>query len=221
MMGYDRYLIFVILNVFKFQGLCLPIFCPSYQMWIGERCVPVVTKIYSHGILLSLMSISIDGIVPSPKYITKEKAKNMVRSRCLDLKWSKIIVIAEYGEDTNVTRALYVTLIKTFNNEKELDFSKTLTKYTACIPSAWEILINGRWIPVNMSFTSGAFNGRIVPSSETIGRPSTRITNSFYRTYSITKTDYCKQVNMRFNEYIKQWPLPQLVRHLNQTKLSV
>jgi len=110
-------------------------------------------------------------------------------------------VVAEYGEDKNVTHALFIYLIKLFNSETKFDFSKMLTKYkSTCIPSAWEILINGHWIHVNMGFTSGVLNGRIKLKTAAIGRPERpeRNPKRLYRTYKITKMDYCKQVSHCF-----------------------
>ena len=183
-----------------FQEACLPLFCPSYSMWVGDRCVPVVTKVYSKGIRLTLRSVSIDAVIPCPVNITKTivlKPKDIARSKCLDFNWSHIAVVAEYDETTCVAQALYIYLMKIFNKEKGFDFSKMLTTYATCIPSAWEILINEHWIHVNMSFTSGVINGRIVPRSENIAAPSdrNRALHSLYKTYAITQMDYCKQVN--------------------------
>ena len=151
--------------------------------------------------MLALRSVSIDDIIPSPRYITTRtllKPEDIARSQCLDLEWSQLVVNAENDEGTNVTKALYVHLMKVYNKEKRFDFSQMLTKYATCIPSAWEILINGHWVPVNMSFTSGVFNGKIVPKSQTIGLPYNRniARDSLRRTYEITKLDYCQQVNV-------------------------
>jgi len=170
-------------------------------MLIGDGCRPVVTKLYVQGIALILTSINIDGIVPSPRYIMKEnyfKPENMVRSRCLDFKWSYIAVIAEYDEETNATQALNLHLIKIFNNEKEFDFSHMLTKYATCIPSEWEILVNRHWFPVSMGFKSGVLNGRIEPKSETLCSSTLDDFNMLYKTYPITKMDYCEQVNIKY-----------------------
>ena len=188
------------LCVFMFQESCLPLFCPTYSTWMGERCVPVVTKVYSKGIRLTLRSMSIEAVIPCPVNITKTKVlkpQDIARSKCLDFNWSHISVVAEYDETTCVTQALHIYLIKIFNKEKEFDFSQMLTTHATCIPSAWEILISGHWIPVNMSFTSGFVNGRIEPKSKYIAAPSDLqgAFNSLYRTYAITQMDYCKQVN--------------------------
>jgi len=193
-------LYFAHFNSVMFQGLCLPIFCPSYHMWTGEHCRPVVSKLYAQGIDLTLRSISIDGIIPFPRYITKEcylQPENMIRSKCLDFKWSYIAVIAEYDEGTNATQALVIQLIKVFNQEKTFDFSQMLTKYATCFPSEWEIFVNGHWFPVIMGFTSGVLNGRVHPESETICNSQRPEINMLYKTYSITKMDYCTQVNIK------------------------
>jgi len=188
-------------------------FCPSYHMWIGERCRPVVKKLYAQGIVLTLSSIFIDGIIPSPRYITKEnkyKPENMVRSECLDLKWSFISVIAEYDEETNTTQSLAVHLIKMFNNEKDFNFSQTLTKYATCIPSEWEMLINGHWFPVHMGFTSGVLKGRVTTKSDLICTSKQQDTSMLHKTYQITKMDYCKQVNIK--SVLKHYIIPKCDR---------
>ena len=173
-------------------------------MLIGERCSPVVTKLNAQGIALTLSSIFIDGMIPLPMYITKEnffKPENMVRSKCLDFQWSYIAVIAEHDAETNSTQALTIHLIKFFNNEKIFEYSQMLTKYATCIPSGWQILVNGHWFRVDMGFTSGVLNGRNNPKSNTLISVTRRggITNfssMLFTMYTITKMDYCKQVTL-------------------------
>jgi len=190
------------LYAFIFQKSCLPIFCQSYSIWIGDRCVPAVTKIHSSGIMLTLKSISMDGIIPSPRFLPQHfisKPEDMARSKCLDFNWTQMSVVADYNEDENVTQGVSIYLMKLFDSEKEFDYSRMLTQYRSmCIPSAWEILINGHWIHVKMGFTSGVLNGRTKPISTTVVKPvlPVRDSNKVYRTYRITKMDYCKQVHI-------------------------
>ena len=200
MPGPDLLLLFFLVCVF-FQESCLPIFCPSFSMSKEEQCEHVVTKLHTHGIMLVLRSISIDAIIPAPRYIKTIRVFNpedMARSDCLDFDWSQMTVVAEYYENTNVTHALSIYLIKLFNNEKGFSFSQMLTKYAKCFPSAWEILINGQWVQANMSFTSGVLNGRMVSKSAPIGIPANpeRSSLRLYKSYQITKLDYCQQVNI-------------------------
>jgi len=96
-------------------------------------------------------------------------------------------VIAEYDEGTNATQALVIQLIKVFNKEKTFDFSQMLTIYATCIPSEWEIFVNGHWFPVNMGFTSGVLNGRVHPESDTICNSQRPEINMLYKRTQLQK----------------------------------
>jgi len=181
---------------FLLQDLCLPLYCPTNRLKINGRCVSMITKLITRAIALLIEA----DIQDNTALISKQKLEtgdmNMLRSTCLDFKWTDFGLFALNGTDSNITHALRLRLMKIYAPEKELRFLQLLSRIHKCIQSPWEIRLNGQWLSVNFTFPSVQPYGREDPTMNILAELSSRPYTIKDVPYVITKLDFCQQVSL-------------------------
>jgi len=183
---------------FLLQDLCLPLFCPNNQLNMNGRCVLMIKKIVTKAVGLRIEAdikdnstlIAMQGLTPN--------AKNMLRSRCLDLKWTYVVLQSLNDIVLDSSYTLRIILLKIYAMEKELLFSQLLSSIRGCAQSTWEISVNGQWLFVNFTFPSVQQYGREDPKVKVLTVSSlTPINTRKDVPYDISKLDFCDQVSFQ------------------------
>ena len=183
---------------FLLQDLCLPLFCPNNQLNMNGRCVLMIKKIVTKAVGLRIEAyikdnstlIAMQGLTPT--------GKNMLRSRCLDLKWTYVSLLSLNDIVSDYTHTLRIILLKKYATEKELLFSQMLSSVRDCAQSTWEISVNGQWLFVNFTFPSVQPYGREDPKVKVLTVSSLTPVNTRKDVpYDISKLDFCDQVSFQ------------------------
>ena len=183
---------------FLLQDLCLPLFCPNNQLNMNGRCVLMIKKIVTKAVGLRIEAdikdnstlIAMQGLTPT--------GKNMLRSRCLDLKWTYVVLQSLNGIVSDSTHTLRIILLKIYATENELLFSQMLSSVRDCAQSTWEISVDGRWLSINFTFPSVQPYGREDPKVKVLTVSSLTPVNTRKDVpYDISKLDFCDQVSFQ------------------------
>jgi len=163
----------------------------------------MITKIITKGIGLFIEADVPSNVTLFPGPAFTADGRNMLRSRCLDLKWTYVGLFADNDIDTNVTNVLSLTLVKLYYPEKHLRFSNMLSSIGECAQSTWEISVYGQWLSFDFNFPSIQTYGRKdptrIPLTAVSSRPNTKANVPYY----ITKLDFCQQVGLRVRYFLK------------------
>jgi len=171
------------------------LFCPTYHVRLGGRCVPVMNKIYTNAIGLLLKSTKIKGTIPEPDFIARNNSddpEKMLRSKCLDFQWSLIFVKAEYNNGENETRSIRLTMVKRFKKQYGFQLPNMLKNIATCVSTPWEILLNDQWLTVSFDFPTDQGQTATGTSQTTISRTKSPIIVKGM--YMFSKPDFCHQV---------------------------
>ena len=175
---------------FLFQDLCLPLFCPKNFLKINGRCVSLIRNVITKAVGLAIEADIKDREMVISRLQSRPGVSDILRSGCLNLKWTYIGLIALNDFDSNVTNTLRILLIKIYTVEAEIRFTNMISRFGVCAQSTWDIHLNGQWLSVNFTFPSAQPYGHEEPTTSILmaspGRPPT--------TYYITKLDFCQQV---------------------------
>jgi len=194
--GKRAYYCFIYMYWFTFQEECLPLFCSNNHMMINDRCIPVITNIITKavGLVIEKDVEENNMFIRSRDFNTKNAIK--LQSRCLDLKWSYVSLIALNVIDLKVTHTLRILLMTTYSGEKNITVTQMLSKMSLCTSSTWEIHLNGQWLSYNFTFPSIQPYGREDPSVDALSQSSTRPSIRKDAPYFISKRDFCQQVGL-------------------------
>jgi len=180
------------------QVVCLPLFCASKRLLINERCVSLITKVIARSVGLVLETDIKAKLIARPEFISVTHAKDpymMLRSTCLGFKWTYIALLAQCDIHSNGTDMLRLVLIKTYEQDKNLLFSRILSRMKACTLSTWEVHLNGQWIEVRFNFPEVPPYNREQPITRMLTKSPVRIDFRKELPYYITKLDFCQQVS--------------------------
>ena len=157
----------------------------------------MITKLITRAVGLLIEADMKDNTALMSKKDFETDDMNMLRSRCLDFKWTYFGLFALNDPDSKVTHALRLRLMKVYAPEKEQRFLQLLSRiHDECIQSPWEIRLNGQWLSVNFTFLSVQPYGREDPTMNTIAELSTTPRTLKDVPYDISKLDYCQQVSL-------------------------
>ena len=169
-------------------------FCPTYHVRLGGRCVPVMNKIYTNTIGLLLKSTILKGTIPGPDFIARKHSddpEKMLRSKCLDFQWSSIFIWAEYNNGENKTRSIRLTMVKLFKKQYGFQLPTMLKKIATCVSTPWEILLNDQWFTVSFDFPTVQGQTATGTSQTIISRTKSLLVKEMY---VFSKPDLCHQV---------------------------
>jgi len=169
-------------------------------MKINGRCVLMIKKIVTKAVGLRIEADIKDNVTLITMQGLKAKGKIMLQSRCLDLKWTYVVLQSLNDIVLDSSYTLRIILIKIYAMEKELLFSQMLSSVRGCAQSTWEISVDGRWLFVNFTFPSVQQYGREDPKVKvlTVSSLTTAPINVKKDVpYEISKLDFCEQVSFQ------------------------
>jgi len=186
-----------------FKTMCMPLFCPSYQLLSGGKCKHVGHAVFASGVAMILQSLSWNEN-PKPQDLVQldniehRGPEKWIESPCFKYNWTNVRSSLAANSVDNQTHSLTIYLFKKLDSDIGTPLSEIYDYTSRCLSEKWTISMNTTKYIFNVDIETETsrlsysrkylLSANVLPNAATFGTP-----------LKVDKLFYCHQVRLRIN----------------------